>query len=194
MPEKEGIEKLVRPDLVGFGGYAASTAPVTLEGKIEVPIESIIKLDANENPYGGSPKVTQALASLTNLNVYPDDGQTRLRELLAGYCGVGAGHVVAGGGSNQLIDLILRLFIAPGDEVINCVPTFGIYRFSTELCGGRLVEVPRDGNFAVDVSAVKAVLSHKSGCNHQWGSVRGKEALRKGDPVTVVGHGLGQIF
>jgi len=69
---------------------------------------------------------------------------------------------VAGGGSNQLIDLVLRLFISKGDEVINCVPTFGVYRFSVELCGGALVEVPRDENFAINVSAVKAAISKKT--------------------------------
>jgi len=158
----KGIERLIRPDLFSFGGYSASTSPETLEGKVEVPIESIIKLDANENPYGCSPRVRQALAEYTYFNIYPDDGQTGLRKLLEGYTGVDAKHIVAGGGSNQLIDLVLRLFISKGDEVINCVPTFGVYRFSTELCGGTLVEVPRDENFAVKVSAVEAAITKKT--------------------------------
>ncbi len=158
----DGIEKLIRPDLVTFGGYSASTSPETLEGKVEVPVESIIKLDANENPYGCSPRVSQALATYPYLNIYPDDGQTRFRKLLEEYTGVDARHIVAGGGSNQLIDLILRLLVSKGDEVINCVPTFGIYRFSTELCGGTLVEVPRDEDFAVNVSAVRAAISERT--------------------------------
>ena len=162
MAEKEGIEKLIRPDLASFGGYSAATSPETLEGKTEVPVEGIIKLDANENPYGCSPRVNKALAAYPHFNIYPDDGQTRIRKLLAGYCGVDAKHIIAGGGSNQLIDLILRLFISPGEEVINCVPTFGIFRFSTLLCGGRVVEVPRDDSFAVDVRAVKAAITKKT--------------------------------
>ena len=157
-----GIEKLIRPDLVNFGGYAPSTSPETLKGKIEVPLEDIVKLDANENPYGCSPRVNQALATYPYLNIYPDDGQTRLRELLAGYTGVDARHIVAGSGSNQLIDLVVRLFISKDDEVINCVPTFGIYRFSTELCGGTAVEVPRDENFAVSAGAIRKAVSKKT--------------------------------
>ena len=82
--------------------------------------------------------------------------------LLAGYTGVAAERIVASGGSNQLIDLIVRLFVDPGDEVINCIPTFDIYRFSTEICGGTLINVPRDDNFAVDVKAVKAAISSKT--------------------------------
>ncbi len=157
-----GIERLIRSDLVDFSGYAARTSPETLEGKVEVPVESIVKLDANENLYGCSPRVNRALATYPDLNIYPDDGQTRLRKLLEGYAGVDAKRIVAGSGSNQLIDLVLRLFINKGDEIINCVPTFAIFRFSTELCGGTLVEVPRDEDFKVNVNAVKAAITEKT--------------------------------
>ena len=162
MASSEGIERFIRPDLITFSGYFARKSPETLEGKVKVPVENIIKLDANENPYGYSARVSQALATCPYLNIYPDNGQKRLRKLLEGYTGVDAKHIVAGSASNQLIDLVLRLFISKGDEVINCVPTFGIYRFSTELCGGTLVEVPRDENFAVNVSAIKASISGKT--------------------------------
>ncbi len=162
MPDRPGIEKLIRPDLVTFGGYAASKSPETLEGKVEVPVESIIKLDANENPYGCSPRVNQALATYPHLNIYPDSGQMELRKLLQGYTGVSAEHIVAGGGSDQLIDLLLRLFVEPGDEVISCPPTFAMFRFFTELCGGTPVEVPREENFAVKVDAVKAAITKKT--------------------------------
>jgi histidinol-phosphate aminotransferase len=156
------MERFIRPELIGFSGYSASTSPETLEGKVEVPVESIIKLDANENPYGCSPRVNQALAKYRGFSVYPDDGQTRLREMLSGYTGVAADHIVAESGSNRLIDLMLRLLISPGEEVISCPPTFIMYRFSTNLCGGTLVEVRRDENFAVDVRAVKAAISPKT--------------------------------
>jgi len=148
--------------LITFSGYTASTFPKTLVGKVEVPVESIIKLDANENPYGCSPRVNQALAGYPDINIYPDAGQTELRNLLQGYTGIGTENIVAGGGSDQLIDLILRLFVAPGDEVINCPPTFAMFGFSTGMCNGKLVEVPRDENFAVNVTAVKDAISKKT--------------------------------
>ena len=162
MTEEAGIEKLIRSDLVNFGGYAASKAPETLAGKVEVPVENIIKLDANENPYGCSPKVNQALAAYPDINIYPDAGQEELRKLLQGYTGVGMEHIVASAGSDQLIDLILRLFVVLGDEVINCIPTFAMFRFFTDLCGGTPVEVPRDENFAVRVDVVKAAITKKT--------------------------------
>jgi histidinol-phosphate aminotransferase len=160
--DSEGIEKLVRPNLLGFTGYSASTSPDTLAGKVDVLPEGIIKMNANENPYGCSPKVLQALATAPNLNIYPDDGQQELRQRLAVYAGVPAECIVAGHGSNTLIDLIVRLFMEPGDEVINCVPTFDIYRFSTEICGGTVVNVNRDDNFAVPVKDVKNAITKKT--------------------------------
>ena len=157
-----GIEKLIRSGLVNFGSYAASKSPETLAGEVEVPVEDIIKLDANENPYGCSPRVNQALATYPYFNIYPDAGQTELRKLLQEYTGVSIEYIVAGAGSDQLIDLILRLFVGPGDEVITCIPTFAMFRFFTELCGGTPVEVPRNENFAVNVDAVKAAITKKT--------------------------------
>lgn len=162
MADSDGIEKLIRSNLKGFTGYSASTSPDTLAGKVDVPLDNIIKMNANENPYGCSPRVFRALADCPHFHVYPDDGQQELRKLLAGYVGVGAERILASHGSNTLIDLIVRLFVGPGDEVINCVPTFDIYRFSTEICGGTVVNIQRDDNFAVDVKKVKAAVTKKT--------------------------------
>lgn len=162
MVEGTGIERMIKRQFVALGGYAAIKHPKTLEGKVEASVDSLIKLDANENPYGCSSRVSQALSSYPYWNIYPDDRQTELRELLQGYTGISAEHIVAGSGSNQLIDLVMRLFVGEGDEVINCVPTFDLYRFSTEMCGGTLIDVPRDEYFAVNVKALKKAISKKT--------------------------------
>jgi histidinol-phosphate/aromatic aminotransferase/cobyric acid decarboxylase-like protein len=57
MAKDEGIKRFIRPCLLAFCGYAASKSPETLEGKVDVSVDEIIKLDANENLYGCSPKV-----------------------------------------------------------------------------------------------------------------------------------------
>ena len=90
------IEKLIRSHLAGFSAYSASTSPETLAGKVAVPVENIIKMDANENPYGCSTRVNQALADCRTMNIYPDNGQSELRGLLAGYTGVDAEHEGSG--------------------------------------------------------------------------------------------------
>ena len=191
----EGIERFIRSDLVNFGGYTASKSPEVLAKEAGVLAGDIIKLDANENPYGCSPKVNQALAIYPYLNIYPDAGQTELRKLLQEYTGVSAEHIVASSGSDQLIDLVLRLFVASGDEVINCIPTFDMFRFSTEMCHGKLVEVPRDENFAVNVNGVKAAITKKTKIillanpNNPTGTIMPRrdilEILNSGLPVLV---------
>ena len=114
--ERKGIGRFMRAGVTAFGGYSARKAPETLKGKVEVPVENIIKLDANENPYGCSPRVNQALAAYPHLNIYPDNAQTQLRESLGSYAGAGSERIVAGSGSNQLIDLVLRLLVEPGTK------------------------------------------------------------------------------
>jgi len=190
-----GIEKLIRKELLAFGGYSAATSPETLEGKIDVATKDIIKIDANENPYGCSPRVNKALARYPQFNIYPDDGQEKLRRLIAGYVGVDMKHIVCGNGSNQLIDLLIRLLVNPGDEVINCTPTFGIYSFSTKLCNGVLVEVPRDDAFNIDIAKIKAAITPKTKLifvtnpNNPTGNLTPQkeiiEVLNTGVPVVV---------
>ncbi|UCE97621.1 MAG: histidinol-phosphate transaminase [Dehalococcoidia bacterium] len=160
--DDEGIEKLIRQDLLDFSGYAASKSPEILKPEIKGPVEGIIKLDANENPYGCSVRVNRALADYQGINIYPDSGQRELRKQLQEYTGVAAEHIVASAGSDQLIDLILRLFVNPGDEVINCVPTFAMFQFFTKLNWGTLVEVPRDEEYHIDIAAVKAAITNNT--------------------------------
>ena len=158
----DNITKLIRPELQSLGGYSAHTSPETLAGKIDVPVDRILKLDANENPYGCSPKVARALSDYRNWNIYPDAAQAKLRRQLQDYTGVDAGRIVAACGSGELLDDILCLFIKPGDEVINCIPTFDMYRTRTLINGASLVNVPRDDDYAVDIDAVRAAMTSRT--------------------------------
>ncbi len=122
----------------------------------------IIKLDGNENPYGCSPKVYQALANYPYYHIYPDPEQRKLKQALEKYTGLNQENIICGNGSDELIDLILRLFLQPRDKAINCSPTFGMYPFSTEVCGGEVIDVPRDKNFAIDVIGIKKALDNNT--------------------------------
>jgi histidinol-phosphate aminotransferase len=159
---KDGIVNLIRPELANFTGYTAGKSLEEVEASARFPINGVIKLDANENPYGCSPRVMEALSKYNSFNIYPDSAQRELKQLLAGYTGVGPEHIVASSGSDQMIGLIAQLFIGPGDEVINLPPTFDIFRFAVALCNGRLVDVPRDENYNVDVAAVKRAITKKT--------------------------------
>jgi histidinol-phosphate aminotransferase len=124
--------------------------------------QALIKLDANENPYGPSPRVAEALARFDQYHRYPDPDQKVMRPLVGAYAGVPADSVMLGNGSDEIIDLLCRIYLDPGDEVIDCTPTFGMYLFSTALCGGKQVEVPRTASWAVDVEAVLAAITPRT--------------------------------
>jgi histidinol-phosphate aminotransferase len=156
------IKKLIRPELVTMKGYNPIEPTEVLSRQAELPSHEVIKLDGNENPYGCSPKVYQALATYPYYHNYPDPEQRELRKALEEYTGLGRRHIVCGMGSDELIDLILRLFLKPGDEVINCPPTFGMYPFSTDVCGGRVVDVPRTEDFALDMAGIKKALTRRT--------------------------------
>ena len=156
------IEKLVRPELVTMGSYAPIEPTDVLIRRAELSAATIVKLDGNENPYGCSPKVYQALAAYPYYHNYPDPEQRELRKALEEYSGLGHSHIVCGTGSDDLIDLILRLFLRPGDEVINCPPTFGMYPFSTSICGGHVIDVSRAKDFGVDVTGVEKALTERT--------------------------------
>jgi histidinol-phosphate aminotransferase len=129
MNTMNGINSFVRPEMTRFKGYAACKSPDVIAKKLGIPVENIVKLDANENNYGPSPAVSAALGTFDGYHIYPDAAQTELRNLLSGYTGMPAEQIVAGAGSDQLIDLLVKLFTGPGDEIINMGPSFAMYRF-----------------------------------------------------------------
>jgi histidinol-phosphate aminotransferase len=149
------FERLIRPHLLGMKPYGYIAPIDTLARDAGIPAGRLIKLDGNENPYGCSPKVKEALSRYPYYHVYPDSEQRELRQALQEYAGAPADQIVVGSGSDELIDFVMRLFIGPGDKVVNCVPTFGVYHFSTESYGGEVVAVPRDASFAIDLPAVR---------------------------------------
>ena len=157
MATVEDVRRLMRPHLLGIVAYEAIDPPEEMAKRAGIPPERVVKIDGNENPYGCSPRVAQVLGDYTRYNIYPDPQQRVARQALADYVGVGPEHLVAGTGSDELIDLLLRLFLEPGDGVVDCEPTFGMYRFCTRVCGGRMVPVPRDEKFSLDLEGIERV-------------------------------------
>jgi histidinol-phosphate aminotransferase len=129
-----------------------------IAGQARIAPDVVIKLDANENPYGPTPGVARALASFADYHRYPDPDQEALRAAISAYVGVPPELLIAGNGSDEIIDLLCRIYLDPGDTVIDCTPTFGMYQFSTELCGGQTIEVPRTARWKVDADAVAEAL------------------------------------
>jgi histidinol-phosphate aminotransferase len=122
----------------------------------------IVKLDANENPYGPLHVVREALGKLDFPHIYPDPESRALRKSLSLFTGVAEEYLLAGAGADELIDLLMRVILEPGDCILSCPPTFGMYSFDAELNGARCIEVRRNPDFSLDMESVRdAVKSHQ---------------------------------
>jgi histidinol-phosphate aminotransferase len=126
-----------------------------LAARAGVSPDRLIRLDANENPYGLSPRAAETLARFDGYGSYPD--YRALTSAVARYVGVAPANIVLGNGGDEIIDLAVRLFVAPGEGVIICPPAFGMYATSTLAHRGRVLSVPRRDDFSLDVEAIEAL-------------------------------------
>jgi len=152
-------DQLIRPDIRDMEEYEPVIPLDVLSEELGIPASQLVKLDANENPYGPLPAIRRALADCDALHIYPDPMQNRLRDALSKYLGLPREIILAGAGSDELLDLIMRLVLAPGDAIINCPPTFGMYPFDAALHGARTISVPRDENFRLDLAGIERVAA-----------------------------------
>ncbi len=136
------IRDYMRKDLVDFKPYHSPLKPYD------------VKIDANENPYPHSDKVLgqikEWLDSKDNLTRYPDTDINVLREKLSEVHGVSKEEVICTVGSDQLIELIIKVFVEPGDAVLVPNPSFSMYTLSTVLNHGKAVPYELDENFGYD--------------------------------------------
>ena len=176
---------LLRPHIRDLEMYQG-VEPIELQAqRAGIPLDKVIRLNGNENPYGPSPRVARALGGFNLYNLYPDPEQRRLREALSEYLEVGPERIVAGNGSDEIIDLILRMFLGPGDVIIDPAPTFGMYAVGARICGGDVVTVPRDQAFEIDIestqmavdSSTKAILFASP--NNPTGNVAAEWQVRR---------------
>lgn len=151
--------RLLRADIAGMEAYTPILPFEVLSAQLGRSPEEITKLDANENPYGPSPAVLEAIASGRWFHIYPDPESRDLRSALSRHLQFPVDRILAGMGADELIDLVLRALLLPGDQVINCPPTFGMYPFSTAVNGGQIVNVPRQADFSLDIDAIEAAAA-----------------------------------
>ena len=131
--------------------------PITeLAREMGIPVESIVKLASNENPLGMSPKAKAAVEkAITGVERYPD--QFDLIAKLAARCGVAQNQVVLGNGSNDVLDLIARVFLAPGRSAVFAQHAFAVYPLATLSTGAELICVPAK-DYGHDLAAMRAAI------------------------------------
>lgn len=150
---------LLRPEIANLEEYTPMQPFEVLSKRLGIPAEQIVKLDANENPYGPLPVVAEALAEYPYYHIYPDPQQSELRAALSAYTGVAADHILPTHGADEFLDYLCRLFLQPGEAIINCPPTFGMYSFDAKLAGAQAINVARRADFHLDVEGIEALVA-----------------------------------
>ncbi len=131
--------------------------PITeLAREMGIPVEKIVKLASNENPLGMSPMAKRAVeAAINGIERYPD--QFDLIKAVAERCSVAQNQVVLGNGSNDVLDLIARVFLAPGRSAVFAQHAFAVYPLATLSTGAELISTPAK-NYGHDLNAMRAAI------------------------------------
>jgi histidinol-phosphate aminotransferase len=132
------------------------------EVKRELKLKKVIKLASNENAYGPSPKVYQAMLKEAKIvNRYPDGGCFYLRKALAKHLSIHPDSLIFGNGSDEIIVMAIRAFVSEGDEVVIAKPSFLIYDIAARLEGAVIKEVPLK-NFRYDLDGMRSAVTAKT--------------------------------
>ena len=129
----------------------------------ELGISGIVKLASNENPLGTSPKAVAAMQeAIKTIALYPDGNGYELKDALAKRYGIQHANLVLGNGSNDLLELASRAFLAPGDVAIYSAHAFAVYALATQAVGAQGITVPAK-EFGHDLDGMlKAAVEHKA--------------------------------
>lgn len=129
----------------------------------EYGIRDSIKLASNENPLGPSPRAVEAIQSkMKDLHRYPDGGGHALVDKLAVHLGVLPENIVLGNGSDEVIGMLNRALLAPGDQVIMPQPSFLMYEITARSVGAQPVFVPLNDALAIDLDAILDQVSPRT--------------------------------
>src|ERR1700758_1560174 len=144
-----------RPGVLAIDPYVPgrSTAP---------GVGRVFKLSSNETPLGPSPKAVAAYHAVgEHLEDYPDGDSTALREAIGGAFGLDPSRIVCGAGSDDLLNLLARAYLADGDEAIHTTHGFLVYPIATLGTGATPVVAP-ETDFTADVDAILRAVTNKT--------------------------------
>jgi histidinol-phosphate aminotransferase len=134
---------LAQPGVQQLSPYVPGKPVDELARELNLDPAGIVKLASNENPLGPSPKVLEAIrAELAELTRYPDGNGFELKSRLAARCGVQIAQVTLGNGSNDILDLVARAYLAPGVNAVFSQYAFAVYPIATQAVGAQAKVVP----------------------------------------------------
>jgi histidinol-phosphate aminotransferase len=144
------------PNVRAISPYQPGKPITQLAREMGLSVDRIVKLASNENPLGMSPKAKLAMdRALASLERYPDDFE--LKNALSNHCGLGMERIVLGNGSNDVLDLIARVFLSAGRSAIFSQHAFAVYPLASLAAGAELIAVPAR-EFGHDLEAMQAAI------------------------------------
>jgi histidinol-phosphate aminotransferase len=155
------LEHLVRPHILALEPYQPGKPAEELDR--ELGITGSIKLASNENPLGPSPKAVEAMRrALEGVNRYPDGASFSLRRALASKLGVDGEQIVFGTGGDEILELLAKVLLGPGDECVFAWPSFAMYPVVVQGMGARSVRVPLTSELVHDLPALAAAVTPRT--------------------------------
>ncbi|MFL2664627.1 MAG: histidinol-phosphate transaminase [Dehalococcoidia bacterium] len=155
------ISKKIRNHLRIIQTYEGVDSNINMSEKSGIPEKNIIRLNANENPYGTIQEVRDAIKNIS-FHEYPDPEQKKIRKAISQYVNIPDNLIIAGAGGDEIIDLILRLFINEEDEVIDCIPTFGMYNFAAKLSNSSIISIERKKDWDLNIEKIISKITKKT--------------------------------
>lgn len=148
------------PHISDLTPYQASMSPAEFKRQYSLSDEEVVQIASNENPYGMSQKVQKAvLGGMEGLHRYPNNQE--LCQELADIHGLSGSQVAVGSGSNDLLDLVARVYLDDGDEAISGQYTFSVYAIATQTVGATNIVTPTK-SFGVDLTAMQEAITDKT--------------------------------
>ena len=158
LSEAQTFIDATRPEIRNLPRYNAGLSIEYVRSHYNV--DQIAKLGSNENPYGPSPRVLEALTqSVSECALYPDASCDQLRYLLAERLAVAPERLIFGNGSEDLIAVLSHAFLSAGDTVVTFAPSFGLHLICPKSVGAHVKTVPVNADYQMDVNEVLAALT-----------------------------------
>jgi len=154
--------KLIVPEFISSIKPYSPGKPIE-ELERQYGIKDSIKLASNENPLGTSPRAVEAISkALGQLNRYPEGSGYYLTQKLSGKLGVKPENIVLGNGSDEVIGMLTRAFITPGDEAIMPFPSFLMYEIMVRASGGIAVTAPLTASLYLNLNLIKEKITERT--------------------------------
>jgi len=157
------IAGLVRKEVLEVPEYVPGRSKEEIADEYGLPLGEVIKLASNESPLGAPPgSVGEIGSAIKGLNTYPDPLARELRKRISSYAGVKSENVIVGNGSDEVIELVLKTFLNPGEEAVTPIPTYSLYEILLKLYGGKVVYAPLGKDFSFEGKKIAEAITEKT--------------------------------